>query len=101
MAVPNRAELAELRDIGRGSEAAMWDEVLRIVPTVVLGPLDVELKRLIGEDLGPMRERLIEDMRMLDANLDQEGAAELHLRAAGMVAEIDEMAKLLAPGGQS
>lgn len=99
--VPDRAEALEAADHGHGQELAMWNEVYGLGETIVLQPLDRELARLVAADLGPMRERLIQDMRMLDANLDQEGAAELHRRATAMVAEIDEMAKLLAPEGQS
>lgn len=96
--VPDRAEALEAADHGHLQELAMWNAIVGFAATPEPLPLDPELARLVSSDLAISRERLIEAMKLLDANRDQEGASEMHLRAGTAVNEIDEAAAKLAEG---
>ena len=89
-----RAEALEAADNGHLQELAMWKEIAAIGETVTR-PLDSELQRVLSMDLGRMRELGIEAMKLSDANREQEGMADMHVRAGQLVNEIDEMAALL------
>jgi len=73
----------------------MWNEIAAIGQSIAPQPLDPELRRVLGMDLSRMREMGIEAMKLSDANRDQEGMSEMHIRAGQLVDEIDEMAELL------
>ena len=93
--LPDRADALEAADNGHLQEMAMWREIAAIGEKVAPEPLDSELKRVLSIDLGRMREIGIEDMKLSDANREQEGMGELHVRAGQLVSAIDEMAALL------
>lgn len=94
--LPNEADRAEMRDNGRASEAAMWDAVVALGPALPESrPLDPELARIVGGDLADAREKLIDDMKMLDGNREQAGAAEAHIYAGLAVNAIDDAAEVL------
>jgi hypothetical protein len=93
--VPDRAEALEAADNGRRQELAMWNEIAAIGQRITPEPLDPELQRVLSMDLSRMRELGIEAMKLSDANREQEGMAEMHVRAGQLVNEIDEMAALL------
>ncbi len=92
------ADVREAEDYGHGQDAAMWREVMAIGGSVVSpdpSSLDPALARVLEADLGPIRERFIEHMRMTDANEGQPGARELHMHAAAALVHIDAMAEVL------
>lgn len=93
--LPDRAEVLEAADHGRRLEPAMWTAVQGLAPATEVKPLDPALAALLVKDIAPMREQTLQDMVMLDANLDQSGAAELHMLAASVCATLDEMAAVL------
>ncbi len=90
-----RADALEAADNGHLQELAIWNEIAAIGTSLAPRPLDPELQRVLSLDLGAMREKGIEAMKLSDANRDQEGMAEMHVRAGQLVNEIDEMAALL------
>lgn len=96
--LPDRAEALEAVDNGHRQELAMWNAIVGFALMPEPKPLDPELARLVSSDLAISRERLIEAMKLLDANRDQEGAGEMYLRAGSAVDEIDEAAAVLARG---
>lgn len=93
--IPDRAEVLEAADHGHLQELAMWNAIVGFAQVPEPAPLHSELARLLSLDLREMRERLIDDMKMLDANRDQAGVAELHIRVGSLVDQIDEMAAVL------
>jgi hypothetical protein len=101
MAVPNipdRADALEAADNGHRQELAMWQAIHGFASLPESIPLDPELGRLVSSDLAKSREHLIDAMKLLDANRDQEGASEVHLRVGTAVNEIDASAGVLAKG---
>lgn len=93
--LPDRAEALEALDHGHRQMLAVWNEIAALASIPEPKPLDPALAALLGKDIAPMREQVLQDMVMLDANLDQSGAAELHLLAATVCATLDEMAAVL------
>lgn len=90
-----RERALEAADNGHGQVLAMWKEIAAIGEAVAPKPLDPELQRVLSMDLARMRELGIEAMRLSDANREQDGMGEMHVRAGQLVNEIDEMAALL------
>lgn len=99
--VPDRAEALEAVDNGHRQELAIWQEIIGLVAIPAPEPLDPELARLVGSDLAKAREHLIEAMKLLDANREQAGVSEMHLRTGTAVIEVDTIADLLRSGAPS
>lgn len=99
--VPDRAEALEAADHGHRQELAMWQEIAGFASVPTREPLDPELARLVGSDLAKAREHLIEAMKLLDANREQIGVSEMHLRTGTAVNEVDTIADLLRSGAPS
>lgn len=93
--IPNRAEALEAADNGKRQELAMWNAIVGVAQLPEPVPLDPKLGELVAKDLGQIRERLIDDMKMLDANRDQAGASEMHMIVGTAVNAIDEAAEVL------
>jgi len=96
--IPDRAEMLEAVDNGHGQEQAIWNAIVGMAEIPEPKPLDPELAALVEKDLAAARERLIDDMKMLDANRDQAGASEMHLLTGQAVNAIDETADVLRRG---
>lgn len=93
--VVSLADAREAADHGDGTALAEWTCAVAARPAP-RRPLDPQLAALVARDLAAARERLIDDMKMLDANRDQAGAGELHLIAGTAVNAIDEAAEVLS-----
>lgn len=93
--LPDRAEALEAADHGHRQELAMWNAIVGFATMPEPKPLDPELARLVSSDLGKSREKLIDAMKLLDANREQEGASDMHLLAGMAVNAIDEAAAKL------
>lgn len=92
--VVSLADAREAADDGHRDALAEWTCALAAKPAP-RQPLDPQLAALVARDLAAARERLIDDMKMLDANRDQAGASEMHLLAGTAVNAIDEAAEVL------
>lgn len=96
-AEPTLEELIAARERLDGGFRLAFPQLFDAAPLASEPPpsLDPAIAALLAKDIAPMREQMLQDMVILDANREQSGAGELHLLAATVCATLDEMAAVL------